>query len=118
MIEWQRLLPIEDRVATLTVPAEPSEVRVLFRMAGRADCRRRPVLVAIAMTGRTRSFGMSADQWIISEIVIEPGSFEGNQAKFATVVFAVTCLARLRLSGRFAMKSLRFLDVKCDPLVT
>lgn len=60
MIEGQRLFPVEHRMAALTISTQPSQMRVLLGVAGRADRGGSAKLVAITMTSSAGCFGMAA----------------------------------------------------------
>lgn len=78
-------------------------MRVLFRMAIGACGRQAAVMRIIAVAPGTRCFCVTAEQWVICQLMIEACAIETGQLIAAPMMLAMTGFAGLRPRRRFAV---------------
>lgn len=117
VVEWQCLLPGRDSVTVMAVLSQPSEMRILPGVAGRAGCRYAAIVPTVSVTSRARRFRMAAEQGVVGQLVIEACPGEAHERKIAAMMIAVACLARLRFRIRFAVESQSSANIGVDALV-
>lgn len=117
MIIGQSILPPGDRMASLTIAAKATQMRIFFGMATGASRRSRPITAARFVTADALGFGMPANQRIIGQTVVERCRVKGDNPVSSTMMFAMTGFALLRSGGGFAVKTCTLVYVTCDAFV-
>ncbi len=95
MIERNRLFPIHHRVTGLAVAAKLALVRVILGMAVGTSRTESAIVAIVAVTARASRFGVTANQRIVRQIMIETSAIKLGELRASTMMFAMADFAGL-----------------------